>query len=405
MRKFVKFLAGARLAVFLVTAIILWCVLGTAVPQEGRATTDALDAWKSARPAISMALELLGTFHAFRSPAFFALLALLFINIAACTVLHLGDSKSRRKTPIERTGFILVHISLLGLIAGGLLTVGGKWDGTVLLIEGQAFDSEAGAYLKVGHQMFTNQPPPSLKLKLIKTEITYAQTNYMVTKKSQIELTDPNGQTAMAWTEVNRPYSRRDLFITQDETGYAPGITIRHGKEGHVVMDSFLGLQFQRGETVGRHRDVIPSGIGLPELVFTLFPNYKLEDGKPVWSGEAPANPLLHIVNMTGNDQEVFIPLGTSGSLGEMHVTFKELRRWSQFRVMQDPGYPVIAWSLWLGLAAMLLRYGPGLVRWFASPNPTLECGGSTPLCSAGLDPRKTEPRQAAALQDKKGKP
>ena len=44
---------------------------------------------------------------------------------------------------------------------------------------------------------------------------------------------------------------------------------------------------------------------------------------------------------------------------------FMDLREWSAFKIVSDPGYPAVSIALWLGIGALLLRYIPELLRWF----------------------------------------
>ena len=59
------------------------------------------------------------------------------------------------------------------------------------------------------------------------------------------------------------------------------------------------------------------------------------------------------------------VRLGSEVTLGEHSFFFAELRRWSGFMVVEDPGYLVVCVALWLGLGALILRYVPDLKRWF----------------------------------------
>jgi hypothetical protein len=370
---FAELLASAKLAVWLIALIALYSIFGTALPQEGLVGSTALDQWKLSRPLLSMGLEAIGAFHAFRSPIFLILLALLFLNIAACTVLHLTHGTAYRKGPVERVGFILVHLSLLGLISGGMLSVALKYESAFPLIEGQELDTRQRPLIEAAYRMFTNAPPPALHVKLEMIDIGYARTNYMVSKRSYLQWFDQEGNSEEIVVAVNHPFQRGNLYLTQDETGYAPGIIIENNQTGQIFVDTFLALQKDNARTTERHRDVIPSGMGLPDLIFTLYPNHEVKDGVYSWAGESPVKPLLHIISHKSSMGSLYLEEGEAKNIGNLRFTFKGLRRWSAFQVMRDPGYPVITWSLWLGLGALLLRYLPGVVRWIKEPGQNYE--------------------------------
>lgn len=358
--RLLKTLGGAKLAAILILLLLTWCAIGAALPQEGSAQPAVVDSWQLANPWTSALLDPLGGFHAFRSWFFIAMLALLFLNLAVCTIDHLWRGEAYRKSFIERLGFIFVHLSLLGLILGGMLSAFWRWDVNLYLIEGQTADNAVQPFNERTTRLFTNKPPPHIIISLNNVIKEYKDIHYTTRTASEIDL---NGQSNLI-LDVNQPFNLKDLFITQDETGYAPGIKILDTKSDQILADSWLALKFDRNKTTQRHRDITPGGFGLPEMVLTLYPAHELKDGQYTWTGEAPLNPLLHIVSHEYDGQELFLPVGESGNIGRHLITFKDLRRWSKFRLMDDPGYKYITWSLWLALAALLLRYLPGVVRW-----------------------------------------
>ena len=54
-------------------------------------------------------------------------------------------------------------------------------------------------------------------------------------------------------------------------------------------------------------------------------------------------------------------------AVGEYEFEFAELRQWAAFQVSNDPGYPTVCIALWLGMAALVLRYIPDLRTWFGA--------------------------------------
>jgi hypothetical protein len=59
--------------------------------------------------------------------------------------------------------------------------------------------------------------------------------------------------------------------------------------------------------------------------------------------------------------------MGSSMSLGKYTIGFTGLRRWSSFKVVEDPGYNLVWIALWLGAAALILRYVPDIKEWFGA--------------------------------------
>ena len=73
-----------------------------------------------------------------------------------------------------------------------------------------------------------------------------------------------------------------------------------------------------------------------------------------------------------------YTTVGGRVSLGNHSLEFADLRRWSAFRVSEDPGYLLVIISLWVGVAALVLRYSDELLAWLGSG--TTDRAASAPL-------------------------
>ena len=94
------------------------------------------------------------------------------------------------------------------------------------------------------------------------------------------------------------------------------------------------------------------------------------KDGKVVKVSDEPNNPLVRIEveNKEGKViSEDYLTPGDEVSIGDNIFKFSDLRRWVSFQVIEDPGYLTVCVSLWMGLAALLLRYVPDLKKWSVS--------------------------------------
>ncbi len=126
-----RFLKSTRVAVVLILVITGLSLVATLVPQ-GRP-----DAWYQARyGALLYALiRTLGMESFFRSILFLVPVAFFTINLGVCAVDRLVRRARQRAT--RRFGPDLVHIGLLVLIAGGLVTALGRQETTLTLSEGE----------------------------------------------------------------------------------------------------------------------------------------------------------------------------------------------------------------------------------------------------------------------------
>ena len=129
-RKSGQFIASVRLTVVLLFVLIPVAILGSVIPQ-GR---------EYAEYAEKFGFKWAGLFYQFHlntvflSPWFLMLVVLLGANILSCLIVSLMKTK-------RTFGFILVHLSLVLLIAGGLVSATMRIKGDLTLNEGQTASS------------------------------------------------------------------------------------------------------------------------------------------------------------------------------------------------------------------------------------------------------------------------
>ena len=133
-RSLYAFFTSVRLALVLIVVIVVLALLATLVPQ-GRP-----EAWYQANysSAVSRAVQFMHLANMFGSALFLVPVCLFTLNLGFCTVERFAR-RVRTAAP-RRYGPDLVHIGLLVLIAGGLVTALGRQEQTQFLAEG----AEAG---------------------------------------------------------------------------------------------------------------------------------------------------------------------------------------------------------------------------------------------------------------------
>lgn len=94
-----RLLRSPWLAVSLLVAFLLVCLLGNVVPQLGTAGTEEVNAWQAAHPVAGRWVRVIDGFRTFQTTWFLVLVSLLALNTLACTLDQL--SRARRKgTPL-----------------------------------------------------------------------------------------------------------------------------------------------------------------------------------------------------------------------------------------------------------------------------------------------------------------
>lgn len=371
---FLKFLGSSKLALALVLLVTLLAIAGAILPQEGRFTGEEMSGWQDARPSVTKLLRPLGLFHVFHSLPFLALLALLAINTLTCTMLYLGKEGgiAAFKGPgaVRKTGFLLLHLSLIGIMAGGFISAGMRMDGYLVLTEGQAFTEEHKNYSQIYEAPLYSENHRGFTLELEDVQVILQKQWFPVDISAKIEIKETNGESLEKKLKINYPTSVNGLDITLDKVGFSPRLVITDRGSRERLLDSFMALRTFEKENKKEYKDFLPLPVFENRLVVTLYPNHTIEDGRLIKTGDAPDNPVL-LVQFEDNNGNVvssgILPFKSSLRLENYVFVFAQLRRWASFRVMDDPGYPVIWFSLWLAVIALVMRYAAELKGWFRS--------------------------------------
>lgn len=365
-------LSSGKLALVLVLLVILFSLAGVVLPQVGTKVDAEIVSWQQEHPIITSVLEPLGLFHVFHSRVFLGTIFLLGINTLTCTVLHFLRERtlttSKRHSSVERLGFYLLHISLIVIMAGGFLSVGARMSGNIVITEGQRIKEALGSY-----QCFVQGPlrqwqHKGFTVSLTKVESTYLQGKYQTDISSQLEFYRGDEKVADGVVRINFPLEFEGLTYTLDKTGFSPRISIRKAKGRNQLMNSFVALQTFDTPQGKEYHDFLPLPFFKNKVYMTLYPAHARKADGPVKIGDEPENPLI-VVEMEDDSGKIVrtadMILGGGVTMGEYTFGFEDLRRWASFLVCNDPGYPVMCVAFWLSLAAILLRYGPDLWKWF----------------------------------------
>ncbi len=381
-------LGSGKLALALILLLILFALVSAMLPQEGQSTPAEVSQWQDRHPIITGMCEPIGLFNAFHCWPFLATIVLLAANTLTCTVLRFyrqgGLKDFKGPVAIERTGFVLLHLSLIVLFAGGFWSAAASMDAKVVLTEGQEFTDKHDQYLQLQEGPLRHEQHTGLAFRLDDVDVQYAKQRHRVSVVSKLGILDDGKRVAAGAVEVNKPFEYKHLWFTQDETGYSPRLVIRDAMRGRQIIDSFVALRTLKTEAGREYRDFLPLPFLKQRIVVTLYPSFIDENGQVRKTGDAPENPLLLLEAEDKSGRVVeshHLQIGDGATIGQYRFTFADLRQWASFRVGHDPGYPLVCAALWLGLAALLMRYLPDLRHWVREPTPeTPSPSGLPPL-------------------------
>uniref|UniRef100_C6E607 ResB-like domain-containing protein n=1 Tax=Geobacter sp. (strain M21) TaxID=443144 RepID=C6E607_GEOSM len=332
------FLASTKLALLLLIAILLSCLAGVTV-YRGE------EAWRMI----------------FSTVWFNGVLVLLVLNIACCFFGRIW----RRKLTLVSLGMILFHASFIGVLAGAVTNSLFHFDGVLRLTEGETLPNSAPeSYDSSYHGRF-------FKFSMLKGETTLEKVHwdYKVQGKHNIvayELLVQDGASEKRDViYVTKSMKCNGVGYYPEKEGFSP-LVVLSDRQKHELYGAYLPLQGLRQKdrpvlyTTGtKHGPGVmpfpqePASNRLFDLQVTLRPNpdAQVRGGEATFSvwplnqGGGPAPPQIQGTAKMGDffDQ------------GEYLLSFKELRYWALMRVRYSPGQPVVLWSLWVGLAGMIM--------------------------------------------------
>jgi cytochrome c biogenesis protein ResB len=364
---------SARLALILVGLLILLSAAGAMLPQEGMHAPSDIARWQEEHTFLSSVMKPLGLFRAFHSLPFIILIILLGINTLTCTLTHFikrgGIASFKGPDAVKNTGFILLHLSLILLFAGGAWSASARMDGFIVLTEGQGFKEEHRNYLHLAEGPLRREKHKGFLLTLKNVRIVYQEGKYVTKIAAGVEVGAVPGRMAAAEISVNHPLTYRGVDFTLDQVGFSPRLVILDKKSGKPLINSFVALKTFRKGPNREYKDFLPLPFFKNRVIVTLYPAYRIVENKIIKSGEEPENPIL-LIEVEGPSGEVeltkHLPFKGKTGVGDHMFEFIELRRWASFKVVEDPGYPVVWLAVLLGLLALFLRYIPELTRWFS---------------------------------------
>jgi cytochrome c biogenesis protein len=138
-----KFLKSVRLAVVLLLVITALSILATLVPQG----QDRAFYFHNYPPLLARLITSLGFDGFFKSWLFLVPCVLFFVNLAVCTVDRLVGRLQRKAR--KRYGPDLIHVGLLLLIVGALLSTWGRQEASFYLGKGDSIDLPLGYRLRL----------------------------------------------------------------------------------------------------------------------------------------------------------------------------------------------------------------------------------------------------------------
>jgi hypothetical protein len=340
LRKIYDFLASAKLAMFLLVAILVCCVAGVTI-------------WRG----VVAGRVIFGTLW------FNGLLTLLVVNVACCFFGRVWH----RKLTLITFGMILFHLSFVAMFCGIIYNSLFYFRGTIRLTEGETLpNGQLESYDTIDRGRF-------FSFSRLKGETTLIRmhTKYKVKgddKRAAYEVAVGEGMAkkqGVIYVTHNLDYN--GFKYIPEKEGYSTLISLfdKQGKElygAHVPLQSLKQKDNSYFYSTGTKDG--PASFPFPQTplkpLFNLQVAYR-PDMKKERAGDAffQVRPLAKAGASEGEKvlAEGKATVGDKFDAGGNYLSVKEIRYWVGMRVNYEPGQPIVLGSLWMGLGGVVITF------------------------------------------------
>lgn len=382
----VNLLASKQLNIFLAVAVSTYCLLltGWSLASPNQAV---INIGNSLPFKLVLALFVLNNY--------FCLLKHLPVSLSACAIDKPPDEKAikkrhylsskpassetltRLKARLARSGYrihedqtperftavrgrysplatIVFHAALFTLVIGIILGALFKSEGRAILVEGQSFFGQRRDYVQFTPKSGFNRLAPEFSFKVKKIKPTfwrnellftdlYGDISYPAKKPAATKRVRLN----VAWKPTIATY------VNLVNMGYAPLYELR--ARGRLLESGFVKLvTFPPGA-----RDSFRTTLGDLLINVRIWPDHVLGDGRIGTKSPNLRNPAYAVSVAGPGGRKLFKGLmlpGQKVAVDGQTLAFPEIRYWGEFRVIRNPGLPIIWLGFWVGSLAVVWR-------------------------------------------------
>lgn len=342
----VKILGSLRLAFFLIALLLAMVVVSAVIPQKDIASGRIFD-WQGALGDDYAVIDRLGLDRIYYTPAFFAVVALLglnliFGNIRRFRIIHASRNGLFR---LRYIGSIVFHLSLLVIIAGILLNYLYKYEGVLALTEGQQASDRAAEYFREFKGPLYRDAYENFAVRL--DSLRRAADVSAPAGTARITLL-PNGETPLSGEiSINHPLEWKDIeFHIGQTTGYSPEIHLLDEKDS-TVFRAFMRVAVGHEDNRDIHRDFV----FIPDQDLRL----EVEVVPPEADGEYRFSVAVH-----DRDMQVYegvVGLGQAAEFEGAKLILSRIRSWCYIGVIKSPYLGLVFFGFWSGLSGMALVF------------------------------------------------
>lgn len=315
-KKIILTAGSMKTGMFLFTAVILFSIAGTIMPQQSDISNYS--------PIIKQIVFYTGLNNIYKSVIFLFLLLALSINTSLCTwkqffsLIHYKYNSTR--DVILKWGIWLIHFSVFLIALGGIISFLSSYNSQIMIPEG----GEYRFPVKI-----TGGEEYSIELLDFSTE--YYENGDVSDWTSSVRIFNPDNSFEDSEITVNHPYNLNDILILQSSFSYYYEVLTENSISGKSSIHEIYSKEFL---SVG-------NGIG---IVF-MDPDIRDEDTPAVI-------PYLIIADRKVIKEGFTLPdLPVNFDHEESFFTVKTISEASGFIIRYNPGLKLI----WAGFIVMVI--------------------------------------------------
>lgn len=390
MKKIENFFRSRKLAIFLISLVILLSIIGTTIPQKSQLKADVYNAWKNTNPQQTDIFEAIGFTNLFSSFIFVSIAFLLFINTAFCTQNMLAgafrklgndpqfqnkqhiirlENNSVLKTEKEQVQVIsdinsvlkdrgykisqqqncifaqknklgvlgtpLFHVSILIIILAVVYGTTSRMEGDMKLIEGQTLSEDHANYMFINEGPFFNEAHQGFNITLQNFYANYndeTNTPRGASGKLSIEKDGQVEKTGLVYSNNLMDYE--GYTFLGNVYGMAPLLIMRN-QDGTVLSGSYITAQDQ--DESGRYVAYFNIGDTGLEGGLMVYMTTNLTSGK-ITESDAVQEPILFL-KIFEKGSEIYngtMKLNDTVQINDKNLGFYDIKYWSNFYIVKD---------------------------------------------------------------------
>lgn len=255
---------------------------------------------------------------------------------------------------------VIIHLGLVMIVIGGLISTGFKMSGYMTVMEGEIRKETAAQYEVLSKSpLFDIIGHTGYGIGLLKQQRVLkknGQVDYLI---SDITLLEGDKEVLRKPVEEGKPLTYKGLSLNEYNAGFAPFVVIT-GSGGRQIYNGFLFMDSVEGGTntpYQRNNFTVP-GTSL-SLDIRFYPDMLMKGRELTNRKLALGNPGMEITVTKAGQKPIkgVILKGEKLNFAGNSLSFADVKQWTGLEIIYDPGANILFAGCWITVAGLLLLY------------------------------------------------